>query len=187
METSKMESGAATLREIHSQPEVWGRCLNTLDKLDLELLAGDKNPMTHEWLFVGCGTSYYLAQAAAATFTVLTGTTARAVPASEILLFPKLAFPVSDAGFFPVLISRSGHTSEVLQVAEYLKQHGIEFLAVTCDGNELTKLSSRMLKLPVNEESTVMTSSFTSMLIALQYIAARYARQDDFLEGLHAL
>jgi len=94
---------------------------------------------------------------------------------------------VSDAGFFPVLISRSGHTSEVLQVAEYLKQHGIEFLAVTCDGNELTKLSSRMLKLPVNEESTVMTSSFTSMLIALQYIAARYARQDDFLEGLHAL
>jgi sugar/nucleoside kinase (ribokinase family) len=33
-----MESGAATLREIHSQPEVWGRCLNTLDKLDLEPL-----------------------------------------------------------------------------------------------------------------------------------------------------
>jgi len=67
------------LREIHSQPEVRGRCLDTLDKLDLDLLAGDKNPLTHKWLFVGCGTSYYLAKAAAATFTALTGAPAESV------------------------------------------------------------------------------------------------------------
>ncbi len=182
-----MESGAATLREIHSQPEVWGRCLDTLDKLDLERLVGDKGPFTHEWLFVGCGTSYYLAQAASATFTGLTGAPARAVPASEILLFPKLVFPGDEAVFFPVLISRSGHTSEVLQVAEFLRLRGVEFLAVTCDGNELTERSTRMLRLPVTEESTVMTSSFTSMLMALQYIAARFARQDEFVEALHSL
>jgi glucosamine--fructose-6-phosphate aminotransferase (isomerizing) len=182
-----MESGTKTLREIHNQPDVWGRCLDTLDKFDLESLVGDKEPRTHEWLFVGCGTSYYLAQAAAATFTALTGTTARAVPASEILLSPKLVFPRAETVFFPVLISRSGHTSEVLQVAEYLKQRGIEFLAVTCDGNELSERSSRILKLPVTEESTVMTSSFTSMLIALQYIAARFVGQDEFVDGLHAL
>lgn len=182
-----MERGAATLREIHGQPEVWGRCLETLDKLDLDLLLGDKNPRTHEWFFVGCGTSYYLAQASAATFTSLTGAPARAVPASEILLFPNLVFPVEGAPIFPVLISRSGHTSEVLQVAEFLRQRDVEFLAITCDGNELTELSSRMLKLPVTEESTVMTSSFTSMLMALQYIAARFARQADFVEALRSL
>ena len=182
-----MESGEATLREIHSQPEVWTRCLNTLDKLDLEPLVGDKKPLTHEWFFVGCGTSYYLAQAAAATFTALTGAVARAVPASEILLFPRLVFPRDEAVCFPVLISRSGHTSEVLQVAEFLRQRGVEFMAVTCDGNELTNLSTRMLKLPVTEESTVMTSSFTPMLMALQYIAARFAGQDEFIVGLHAL
>ena len=182
-----MESGGATLREIHSQPEVWGRCLNTLDKLDLEPLVGDKDPRTHEWLFVGCGTSYYLAQAAAATFTVLAAVPVRAVPASEILLFPGLVFPNEEAAIFPVLISRSGHTSEVLQVAEFLRQRGVEFLAVTCDGNELTHLSTRTLKLPVTEESTVMTSSFTSMLMALQYIAARLAGQDEFVDALHAL
>jgi glutamine---fructose-6-phosphate transaminase (isomerizing) len=187
METSKMASGAATLREIHSQPEVWGRCLETLDKLDLELLVGDKNPRTHEWFFVGCGTSYYLAQASAAAFTALTGVPARAVPASEILLFPALVFPVEGAAIFPVLISRSGHTSEVLQVAESLRLRGVEFMAITCDGNELTKLSTRMLKLPVTEESTVMTSSFTSMLMALQYIGARFAGQDDFVEALRSL
>jgi glutamine---fructose-6-phosphate transaminase (isomerizing) len=182
-----MESGAETLREIQSQPEVWGRCLDTLDKLNLQPLVGDRDPRTHEWIFVGCGTSYYLAQAAAATFTALVGIPARAVPASEILLFPRLVFPIEETVNFPVLISRSGHTSEVLQVAEFLRQRSVEFLAVTCDGNELTRLSSRTLKLPVTEESTVMTSSFTSMLMALQYIAARFAGQDEFVDALHSL
>jgi glucosamine--fructose-6-phosphate aminotransferase (isomerizing) len=182
-----MESGVSTLREIHSQPEVWDQCLDTLNKLDLESLAGDKDPSTHEWVFVGCGTSYYLAQAAAATFTILGAAPARAVPASEILLSPKLAFPIKNARTFPVLISRSGHTSEVLQVAELLRQRGVEFLAVTCDGNELTHLSTRILKLPVTEASTVMTSSFTSMLMALQYFAARFARQNEFVDALRSL
>jgi glucosamine--fructose-6-phosphate aminotransferase (isomerizing) len=182
-----MKSGAATLREIHSQPEVWSRCLDTLDNLDLENLVDGKGPLTHEWIFVGCGTSYYLSQAAAATFTSLTGAPARAVPASEILLFPKLVFPGGEAAYFPVLISRSGHTSEVLRVAEFLKVRGVEFMAVTCDGNELTERSTRTLKLPVTEESTVMTSSFTSMLLAMQYVAARVARQDEFVTALHSL
>ena len=153
----------------------------------MDRLVGNKHPLTNEWIFVGCGTSYYLSQAAAATFTCLTGAPARAVPASEILLFPKLVFPSDEAAYFPVLISRSGHTSEVLQVAEFLRLRGVEFMAVTCDGNELTELSTRMLKLPVTEESTVMTSSFTSMLLALQYIAARFAKQDEFVSALHSL
>ncbi len=182
-----MEHGAATLREINSQPEVWRSCLHVLSSLELDPLVGDKDPHSHEWIFVGCGTSYYLAQAAAATFTTLTAVRARAVPASEILLFPKLAFPVDQSAIFPVLISRSGHTSEVLQVAESLRQRGIDFLAVTCDGNELNRVSTRTLKLPVTEESTVMTSSFTSMLIALQYIAARFAKQNEFVDALHSL
>ena len=182
-----MERGAATLREIYSQPEVWRNCLNTLDRLKLEPLFGDKDPRSHEWIFIGCGTSYYLAQAAAATFATLLSAPARAVPASEILLFPKLVVPIEDAVIFPVLISRSGHTSEVLQVAELLRRRGVEFLAVTCDGNELADLSTRTLKLPVSEESTVMTSSFTSMLMALQYIAARFAKQDEFVDALHSL
>lgn len=182
-----MEPGATTLREILNQPEVWRRCLHTLDTVDLKPLAGDKDPRTHEWIYVGCGTSYYLAQAAAASMTILAGVPARALPASEILLFPKLVFPVEQAPVFPVLISRSGHTSEILRVAEFLRQRGIEFLAITCDGNELAKLGKRTLKLPATDESIVMTSTFTSMLLALQYIAARLARQDAFVEALHAL
>ncbi len=182
-----MEHGAKTLREIYSQPEVWRDCLKTLDGLDLHPLVGDKDPRSYQWLFVGCGTSYHLAQAAAATFTMLAGAAARAVPASEILLFPELAVPDEHATLFPVLISRSGHTSEVLRVAEYFSGSDVEFLAVTCDGNELAGLTRRTLNLPVIEESTVMTVSFTSMLIALQYVAARFARKESFLAALNTL
>jgi len=187
-----MASGEITLREIQSQPEVWRNCLRTLDGVDLAALVGDRDPQNYEWLFVGCGTSYYLAQAAAATFTSLLGYStgaipARAVPASEVLLFPAIAAPIKQKAVFPVLISRSGHTSEVLQVAEVFRQRGMEFLAITCDGNELAQLTPRTLKLPVVEDSTVMTSSFTSMLMALQYIAARFAKQDVFVEALRSL
>jgi glutamine---fructose-6-phosphate transaminase (isomerizing) len=182
-----MELGSTTLREIYGQPEVWTSCLQTLDSLDIGSLFGNSHPRSHEWIFVGCGTSYYLANAAAASFTILTGNSARAVPASEIILFPKLVIQSETAPIFPVLISRSGDTSEVLQVADILNRRGIEFLAVTCDGNELAKKAPRTLKLPVTEASTVMSSSFTSMLLALQYIAARIASQADFLTALRAL
>jgi glucosamine--fructose-6-phosphate aminotransferase (isomerizing) len=158
-----------------------------LECLDLDNLVDGKDPQFHEWLFVGCGTSYYLAQAAAATFTILGSTRGRAVPASEILLFPRLVFPAGDITIYPVLISRSGNTSEILQVAEFLKRRDIEFLVITCDGNALAPLTTRTLIVPASEESTVMTSSFTSILLALQYIAARLTGQGEFVDGLHLL
>jgi glucosamine--fructose-6-phosphate aminotransferase (isomerizing) len=182
-----MKPGAMTLREIYGQPEVWSRCLQTLDKFDLGRLTDGKHPTSCQWLFVGCGTSYYLAQAAAASFMELTGVPARAVPASEILLFPQLVILAGEATVFPVLISRSGHTSEILEVAEVLKHRHIEFMSITCDGNELAEISSRMLQLPVTEQSTVMTSSFTSMLLALQYIAARLSANEGFIQALDIL
>lgn len=182
-----MNRGASTLREIYAQPANWAKCLNLLHELDLKDLIGDRNPQEFEWVFVGCGTSYYLADAAARSFTELTGRTARAVPASEILLFPSLVFPQAQQQFFPVLISRSGHTSEVLRVAEFMREREIEFLGVTCDGNELAGLTRRLLQLPVLEESTVMTSSFTSMLLALQYLGAWISGNESWLNGMEAL
>jgi glutamine---fructose-6-phosphate transaminase (isomerizing) len=182
-----MQPGFNSLKEIKNQPEVWRECLRILEGQEISSLVGGQSPSASEWLFVGCGTSYYLAQAAADTVTLLGGIKARAVPASEILLFPDLVFPADRPAIFPILISRSGHTSEVLQVADFLNRQKIQFFALTCDGNELEGLSSHSLKLPVVEQSTVMTSSFTSMLIALQFIAASLTGQKKALEGLASL
>ena len=181
-----MKTAGKTVQEIYGQPEVWAACLKLLQNLDLDTLVEEYTPDRMQWVFVGCGTSYYLAQAAAASFTLLTGRLARALPASEILLYPELSLP-SPEEVFPVLISRSGHTSEILAVAEALRQRKIEFLALTCDGNELAESTSRVLQLPVKEESTVMTASFTSMLLAMQFVAAKFAGNTGFLAELGQL
>jgi glucosamine--fructose-6-phosphate aminotransferase (isomerizing) len=182
-----MRQDVKTLVEIYGQPAVWQQCLDDLGHMDLASLVEGHDPRIKEWVFVGCGTSYYLAQAAAASLTTLLQVPARAVPASEILLQPHLVFPKGASDCFPVLISRSGHTSEVLQVASYLQQQNTEFLAVTCDGRELAGMTDRVLKLHVLEESTVMTSSFTSMVLALQYLAAFLAGNKEFVAALQKL
>lgn len=183
-----MNFSTKTVTEIFGQPNAWRATLKTMQAFDLQQLTAGKKPSECEWLFVGCGTSYYLAQAAAATFVDLTGYPARAVPASEILLAPSQVLPAnSSRPVFPVLISRSGHTSEVLRAADVLKQRNIEFLGITCDGNELAQATPRLIHLPVTEQSTVMTSSFTSMLLALQYIAASLAGNTETLASFTSL
>lgn len=180
------KSGTHTIEEILSQPEVWVRCLNLLEANEsLQKLASNL-PGSIEWVFVGCGSSFYLAQVAAATWSTVTGESARAMPASEILLSPALLPRPCQ----PVLISRSGRTSEMVDVAGYLeKEQSIETLAVTCsDDAPVQKLCSYVIQLlPADEQSTVMTRSFTSMLLALQALAAYRAGRRDLLDSLREM
>jgi glutamine---fructose-6-phosphate transaminase (isomerizing) len=173
-----------TLDEILSQPRCWSECLQLLaDGPELTAAARLANPGM-EWIFIGCGSSYYLAIAAAATFNHL-GLNARAVPASEVLLYPELVIP-RHSKFVPVLISRSGLTSEVLRTGQMLKERGTPSIAITCaDGKPLEKLATVPLKLlPADERSTVMTRSFTSMLLGLQYLGATVCDNSKFAEAL---
>jgi len=183
---SHSQAGVQTIAEIISQPETWQQCLAVLDQ-NGELSALDEVlPRDTEWVFVGCGSSFYLAQIAAATWSNLTGENARAMPASDILLFPTLLPQACQ----PVLISRSGQTSEVLQVAAYFERRlSVKTLAITCGENTpIEEISSHLIKLrPADEESTVMTRSFTSMLIALQAFAAARSRRADIRDALRAL
>jgi glutamine---fructose-6-phosphate transaminase (isomerizing) len=182
-----MQKDVKTLAEIKSQPAVWQQCLKDLGATNLHRLAEGRSPSDVEWVFIGCGTSFYLAQASACSFSSLLKVSAKAVPASEVLFNHHLVFPKGAASYYPVLISRSGHTSEVLRVAEMLKAQNVPFLAVTCDGRELESMTDRVLKMHVEEKSTVMTSSFTSMLLGLQFLAATLAANAEFIEALQQL
>ena len=174
-------SGKHSLQEILSQPDCWRNCLKELEKPGVaEEIWGPLANAT-EWLFVGCGSSYYVALAAAAAWRTITGLRARAIPASEMLLFPDLIMTRAErmAG---VVISRSGRTSEAVQAAEALESRDVRTLAVTCAADQpLGRIAtSTLCLLPADEESTVMTRSFTSMLLALQYLAS-------WVAGDHAL
>jgi glucosamine--fructose-6-phosphate aminotransferase (isomerizing) len=180
--------GACSLSEILSQPRCWADCLKQLEAEKTINKIGERFGKSSEWLFIGCGSSYYIALAATASWSALTGTRARAIPASELLLFPDLVLS-GARDFVPVLISRSGRTSEVLKAAEFFIQKKIPTLAVSCAaGQRLEELATTTILLPrADEQSTVMTRSFTSMLVALQYLAASLAGKRDFIQALGAL
>jgi glucosamine--fructose-6-phosphate aminotransferase (isomerizing) len=181
-------AGAYALSEILSQPQCWSACLKLLDEKGSLKEISKTFGAANDWLFVGCGSSYYVALSAAAGWSLLTGTRARAIPASELLLFPEQVLADSRK-VVSVLISRSGRTSEVLKAAELLRARGFASLAITCaQWQPLEKLVSRTVCLaPADEQSTVMTRSFTSQLLALQYLAANIAGDDGFEAALRRL
>ena len=186
--SEEKSAGSHSLAEILSQPECWSKCLEGLrSSKKLEEVRG-RFAGASEWLFVGCGSSFYVALAAAATMSTLTGQRAQAVPASEVLLHPELVL-ASFKDYLPVLISRSGRTSEVLRAAELLKSRGVPTLAITCTtGEALEGLATATIVLPAaDEKSTVMTRSFTSMLLALQNLAAAIGENPGFSGSVHKM
>ncbi len=179
------EQGQHTLSEIFSQPQCWSTCLAQL-AASAELRAASQLARPGaEWIFVGCGTSYYLAQAAASTFNYLK-LPARAIPASELLMYPALTLQ-TGRDYIPVVISRSGRTSEAVRAAQMLeKDYNLRTTAITCaDGQPLESACSVTLKLlDADEQSTVMTRSFTTMLLELQYLGASVSGNDAFRRAL---
>jgi len=178
-----------TLTEILSQPEIWRSSLRELGRNVAFQTALNNASSRREWLFVGCGSSFYLAEAAAASWILLTGQRARALPASELLLFPQLAL-LAGAGLQAVIISRSGRTSEAVRAAELLSmKHNLPTLGLTCvENSNLEKACQLTIVLSgVDERSMVMTRSFSSMLLALVHLAAAsVAARDGFssVEGI---
>jgi glucosamine--fructose-6-phosphate aminotransferase (isomerizing) len=184
--TEDKQNGAWTQAEILSEPNAWDETLKILERENhyaklKETFAGEG-----QWLIVGCGSSYYAALVAAATWTSLTGERVHAFPASEVLLYPEMVVPPSKK-WRPILISRSGHTSEVLKAAEYLeKERNLRTLAVSCVAKQpLEEISSQTVVLPsADEKSMVMTRSFSCMILALQDLAARWSGNTRFQDSL---
>jgi len=178
-----------TLAEIYSQPSTWAETECKLEETGmLEGLAQVSSPRS-PWLFVGCGSSYYLSQFIASLWTKHFYIPTTGVPASELLFAPEETLRRVGAEQI-VLMSRSGETTEVLRAAELLQAHtGVQTLAVTCNPDSvLEKLCTRTLKLAwADEKSMVMTRSFTAILLAFQRLGLRLVGDDQFSAALDEL
>jgi glucosamine--fructose-6-phosphate aminotransferase (isomerizing) len=178
-----------TWKEILSQGQIWQTVIQEASQsMTLEKILSN-HTKRKEWIFVGCGSSFYLAEAAANSWTLLTGQRARALPASEVLLFPKLV--QSKGGETQaVVISRSGKTSETVRAAKALSRElSLPTIGVTCAlSSELEeKCDSTIVLHTADEKSMVMTRSFTSMLLCLQILAARCAGNSQFVRDLQRM
>ena len=178
-----------TLSEILSQPKIWEQTERQLASSGmLQRLADTFSPRT-PWLFVGCGSSYYLSRLIAAIWTKYLYIPATAVPASELLFAPEETLRRTGAEQI-VLMSRSGETTEVLRAAELLQAHKtVQTLGVTCNPESvLEKLCTHSFKLTwADEKSVVMTRSFTAILLSFQRLALQFISDNHFSSGLDQL
>lgn len=157
--------GTHTWNEIASQPQVWQATLDRFDAAqnNLELFISMYDP--DHIIAIGCGSTHYLARAAAAVLNHRAAIPARAMPSSELWLYGDM--PVSDNTML-LAISRSGETSETLMAAESFKSmYGGPVLTVTCTPqSSLTRTSAHVLACPdAQEQSVAQTRSFSSMYL----------------------
>lgn len=179
-----------TYNEILNQPVVWQRTIDDLPAIWKRLCAQIDVTRVDHVLFVGCGTSLYIAQTAAHSFCELTGIPSVAVPASEVFLTPASIIP-ADRSILAFIISRSGTTSEALLAAEEFKRLGdrVQTIGVTCHADTpLEAATDAAIELAfAAEQSVVMTQSFTTMVLALQLVAAIWSGRDDVANDLAKL
>ena len=182
-------AGRHTLEEILSQPATWAETAQRLEQRStLEELSRNFSA-ERPWLFLACGSSYYLSQLVAEVWEKYFSIPCAAAPASEFLFAPGEMLRRTGARQV-VLVSRSGETTEVLRAGEVLRGHGeIRTLGVTCNtGGPLEKLCAQMMRLRwADEKSTVMTRSFTAMLLAFQRLGARLAKREEIASALDGL
>jgi glucosamine--fructose-6-phosphate aminotransferase (isomerizing) len=179
--------GQHTLAEISSQPEAWADALQAFAAREAELRRAWASLNAGQVVFIGCGSTYYLSQAAAWLFQGLTGVPSRAYPSSEILLFGSqvLARPHDT---LLVTISRSGTTTETLVAVDRFRRLGGRAVwCITCyPASPLAKAADLVLPAEAGQEQSIaQTRSFASMLVLAQAMAAALGGQE--ISPLNAL
>lgn len=181
--------GQHTWNEIESQPNTWASTLKTLSTREEELRQAWSALAARQVLFAGCGSTYYLSQSAAALFQAVTGTSALALPGSQLALFANQTVPDPRQTLL-VAISRSGTTTETLMAVDsFRKLGGRGVWAITCDpSSTLAGAADLVLAAePAQEKSVAQTRSFSSMLLLAQAVAAVVALDRAMLARLRRL
>lgn len=190
MENSKaIVPGMFTLEEIHSQPEVWGKVLDSLGRYSSLVEQFFQKKDFNSVLFTGCGSTYYLSLSAAATFQELTGIPAHGLPASEIWLNQPAAYSTSQRPLL-IAVSRSGESTEtVCAVEEFKRNHHGKVMTLTCyPESTLSKMGDINLAFPeAGEESVAQTRAFSSLHLACTALAIFFACRHDLLAQLNEI
>lgn len=192
-----------TPNEIAQQPETWeatGRSLSAARAIMVEFLqragiAASDGVDRPNVILAGAGTSDYVGQAVSRVLRREWNCEVEAVPSTE-LLTNMGDFILPGKKYVMISFSRSGDSSEGVAALELaLEQYPdqISHLVVTCNA------SGAMAKFPgvfcvvlddrVNDRGLAMTSSFTNMIVAGQFLAhaLRPGSYEEILRELIAI
>ncbi len=141
--------------ETATQPDDWATVLGRLDEA-LAVLPKRGGSVA----VVGCGTSFYMAQAYAVLRESAGHGRTEAHAASE--------FPASREYDQVVAISRSGTTTEVIELLTDLRERGQRTTAIVAtEGTAIPSLATESLMLPEVDEQSVVQTRFATTTLAL--------------------
>jgi glucosamine--fructose-6-phosphate aminotransferase (isomerizing) len=140
-------------------------------------------------VITGAGSSLYISQVAAFAMRAHSQLPAEAQPLSEVLLRPTAVFagqPLADQPL--IVVSRSGSTTEALQVIKAARDRGQYTIAVTCRPHApMAGLADVTLAVPEGDEKAiVMTRSFVAQTALLMRLGARLG-DSTFADDLDAM
>lgn len=191
-----------TPREIHQQPDTWIGTFRLLQSMEMSLAAvladcgihpGSQN--RPNIILAGAGTSDYIGRCLEDLLRTQWGCNVRSIPSTDLLIgLAELILP--ERPYVLISFSRSGDSSEgvaVLAMAlqKFAKQ--IRHIVITCNQAgamaHMPGVFPVVLDDTVNDRGLAMTSSFTNMLIAGQYLACVGGSRayEPILEALTAM
>ena len=173
-----------TPREIHQQPDTWIATFDLLQSMEFSLTGVLAECGIHhgsqdrpDVILAGAGTSDYIGRSLESLLQTHWGCNVRSIPSTD-LLTGLAEYIVPERRYVLISFSRSGDSSEgvaVLAMALQRFPQQIRHIVITCNQAgtmaHMPGVFPVVLDDSVNDRGLAMTSSFTNMLIAGQYLA----------------
>lgn len=138
-------------------------------------------------IFLGCGTSYYLAAAASAYFAKYNQITCDHLASFEFYKNTEYYVKPSDQVLLVPFTRVASTTETMVAIKKGVALPNVKSLQITCDDYSY-QYSTWSLFIPdVQENSIVMTSSFSAMLYTAMFFAASMAGNTQVLKQLGRL
>ncbi len=177
-------TSTAQLRELVARTTAWQEASTGATAIAAALKVAREAPQSEvdrlafakRIVVTGAGSSLYISQVAAYAMRDVCRLPAEAAPLSEVLLRPRAVFAAEDMSNQPVVVvSRSGSTTEALEVIKAAQQRGQHTLAITCrPDSPMARLADAVLAVPEGDEKAiVMTRSFVSQTSLLMRLGTR--------------
>lgn len=181
-----MERGQFTLSEIGRQDKVFATTLAQFPAFK-QIIGEVKKENFTKILFLGCGTSYFLAGAASAYFAKYNDITCDYLASFEFYKNTQRYVKPNDKVLLVPFTRVASTTETMVAVKKGVAMDNVKSLQITCDDFSY-QYSTWSLYIPdVQESSIVMTSTFSSMLYTAMYFAAEMAGDETLVKALEAL
>jgi len=146
-------AGAHMRAELNSQPQTWAKAAGMTAEQALLPASGARIAV------VGCGTSWFMAQSYAAL--------REAAGQGETDAFTASEFPHGRSYDAIVALTRSGTTTEVLELTEQVKGKTPVVAVLGDDTSPLVDLADSVIAMPFADEKSVVQTRFATTALAL--------------------